>query len=554
MFKEHTDHRQGKMFGIEDQMNERVKARLEKHWSKTFYLKVFCAIDERIFAPLYHHGFGRGNFPVNILASLEIIKEMLAISDEDLIDRYYFDLSIRSALGLADINEHVLSPRTLYYFREAIAEYELAHNINLVMELFKDGLDDIITEFGIKTGMQRTDSTMIGANIKRMSRLTLFHKVLSNLVKEIEKNKGTVREEIRKIVSDDEDAFAYRLKKDEVEKYLKEMGGYILELIEAYRDNALLKVTKSYRLAKQVLGEHCLIEEDDTAVELKKPAELSASSVQNPSDPEATYRVKNKESHRGYSAHAVETCDPENNIHLILDVCVVPNTADDAAVLSEKIEGYKNDFGLETMIADGGFVSDAVRQECACNEVELVATAIKGKKAKESNDSEIITTCDFVTDESTGEIISCPMNQAPLDQKFENNIRTITFDSDLCRECVKHSICPVNIFKKESRLIIDIHRAWIDEREKKLGTEEYRKLCNLRPPVEGLMSRLKPKYLKGRTLFRGKAKVQRRIIYKAMGLNFNRIQRVLVNSIEIFLRLFFFGRKFQIILNYSAQE
>jgi hypothetical protein len=422
----------------------------------------------------------------------------------------------------------------------------------MIMQLFENGRDAIIKEMGIKTGMQRTDSTMIGANIKRMSRLTLFHKVLSNIVKDVQKIGLSVREEIKKIVRDDEDAFAYRLKKDEVEKYLEEIGGYILELTETYKDNALLKETKSYKNAKRMLGDQCVIEKDAVKVELKNQKELSASSMQNPSDPEATYRVKKKEAHRGYAAHAVETCDPENKIQLIMDVCVVTNTTDDALVLSEKIEEYKKDFGLETMITDGGFVSDDVREKCEANKIELVATAIRGRKTIEADGKEILNTCDFAADKSTGEIKACPMKQLPLSQKFENNIRTVIFDSAHCRECARHEQCPVRILKKEARLEIDIHRTWIDEREKKMGTEEYRKLCNLRPPVEGLMSRLKPKYLNGRTLFKGKAKVQKRIIYKAIGLNFKRIKGIPVNSSLSFFRLFIFERKFSIILNYCA--
>ena len=34
----------------------------------------------------------------------------------------------------------------------------------------------------MKTSAQRIDSVMIGANIKRMNRLSLFHKVFANVV------------------------------------------------------------------------------------------------------------------------------------------------------------------------------------------------------------------------------------------------------------------------------------------------------------------------------------------------------------------------------------
>ena len=88
MFKLNEDHEQGQMFTVEDQMHPRLKEMLGKNWSDIFYEKIFRNIDESIFKSLYSDKFGRGNFPVNILVSLEIVKELFSVTDEQLFERY----------------------------------------------------------------------------------------------------------------------------------------------------------------------------------------------------------------------------------------------------------------------------------------------------------------------------------------------------------------------------------------------------------------------------------------------------------------------------------
>jgi len=51
------------------------------------------------FGRLYHDGYSRPNKPVNELVSLEIIKHLLGLSDEQLEHAYLFDFRVRNALG-----------------------------------------------------------------------------------------------------------------------------------------------------------------------------------------------------------------------------------------------------------------------------------------------------------------------------------------------------------------------------------------------------------------------------------------------------------------------
>lgn len=547
MFKTNESHEQGQMFTPEDQMSPRLKKKLKGNWSDIFYNELFCKIDELIFKPLYSDHFGRGNFPVNILIGLEIIKELFSLTDEQLLERYHFDLLIRRSLGLKDLNEHILADRTLYYFRSSVAEYELTHGENLVMQVFKDGRDKIIEELGIKTGLQRTDSTLIGANIKKMNRLMLFHKVLSNFVNDLLSFKISISEVIEKLVKDDEDAFTYRLKKDKYLSKTKEIGEYIYSLITVHGLNPDIKELKSFKDAERLLKDQCNIEE--SKLDLKEAGDISSSSMQNPADVDATYRKKRNEEHRGYAAHATETCDKENEIQVVTDVDVVPNNVDDAKVLSEKIEGFKEETGLDTIILDGAFVSDDMRDVCKENDIKIVASAIRGKQSSKESD-EMLTSLDFEIDDATGEVKSCPAGVSPRSQKVEEGKVTANFDVSICSVCEKKDICPVYSSPKQSRIIIDGTRTWLDERNELLKTDEYRELCNLRPPVEGLMEKLKPKYLSGRTLFRGLGRVKNRMILRAIGINFRRynsyklelLSKILVN-LKIIRRIWIFRLK-----------
>jgi len=56
------------------------------------YEDVLCRIDEDIVPVLYSEAVSRPNLPVNIYLSLEILKKMFGLSDEELFDRFHCDV------------------------------------------------------------------------------------------------------------------------------------------------------------------------------------------------------------------------------------------------------------------------------------------------------------------------------------------------------------------------------------------------------------------------------------------------------------------------------
>jgi hypothetical protein len=70
---------------------------------------------------------------------------------------------------------------------------------------------------------------------------------------------------------------------------------HLLEFVDRFRGHPETSELKAYRLMVLLLDEQCEVEEGQTSkVKLKNPEEIPSDSLQNPSDPDATYGHKGK--------------------------------------------------------------------------------------------------------------------------------------------------------------------------------------------------------------------------------------------------------------------
>lgn len=515
MFRKNQEHLQQNFFNPENNMNSTLQGFLKKHWSNEFYENIFLNINEEIFSPIYSNKKSRPNAPVNILVSLEIIKELHNLTDLQLYENYLLNYAYHKAMGIQDINEFTFCIRTLYNFRSAVALYELENDVDLFKEIFKNHRDDIIKKMGVQTDLQRCDSVQIRANIKRMGRFTLFHKTLSNLLIEVKKYEANcISEELYSLIETNEESEYHRLKKHEVEEKLQYLAEQLYIHVSRWRDDKRINSTPAYKNAKRLLEEQCIVKQEK--VEILDPKEIKSGSMQNPSDSEATYRSKNKEKHYGYVCHSSETCSEQNAFQVITDVQLEKNIVDDSQLLNGSLKDLKEETGLEKMIADGAYPSEDTRKTAKEIDVELVSTNVRGKSQEEDS----LNSNDFEYDEK-GLIESCPMGERPESQKLKDGVLAANFDFKICSNCPLGEYC-IALGEKQSRLVVDDNRRWLDERADKYYTEEYQELCNLRPAVEGLMDKLKPNWKNGRTRFRGLVKVRNRMVLRGIGLNFRR--------------------------------
>mgnify|MGYP001556063219 CR=1 FL=1 len=100
-------------------------------------------------------------------------------------------------------------------------------------------------------------------------------------------------------------AFAM-VKPSQSEKTLKTVSTDLFDLIERFKDQPKVCAMHSFKLMRRVLAEQCNLSSgtNGSRVSVKKPAEIPSDSLQNPSDPDATYSGHKGQ---GYQVQVMET-------------------------------------------------------------------------------------------------------------------------------------------------------------------------------------------------------------------------------------------------------
>jgi hypothetical protein len=498
-----------------------VKKMLDKSWGPAFRKLIFEKIDERRYAELYSEVASRPNFPVNVWVGLETIKGLFDYTDEELMEQFHFNLLTAYALGLDGLGELTLCIRTMYYNRERLLEYEARTGRNLLEEEFKGITDDALKQLGLNTGIQRMDSSFVASFIKQMSRLELLVKVLQNFHHDLpQAEQSRWKSRLAEYIEEEAEHISFHLRRSEVEEHLRRVGELLLELHEAYAEDEVISALKSYRHIGRVLQEQFNIMKgkEKSTIEVKPAKEISAASLQNPADEEATFRRKVEEEYQGYVLNVAETCSKDNSVQLLTDIAVYQNVASDEAILAERLADLKERTGLEELVTDAGFTGEVSEEACKEEEVELIPTEIKGRRA-----SDEFSLRDFKFEGE--EVISCPLGQSPAKQihKQEKGRHIVRFGVEQCKSCSLVGKCPVHQRKQFYSLLFDDRQGLLARRRQQLNKEEYREKCRLRAAIEGTISQFKLRMHNGKLRARGKPRVRNVIILMAIAINFERI-------------------------------
>ena len=165
-------------------LTKREQRFLEKSWAKPFAENIFPAIAEEDFAVLYSDNkASRPNTPVNVIIGALILKELLGLTDDEVMESLMFDIRFQYALHTTSFKEQPLSDRTLSRFRERCLTYETMTGIDLLKSCIISLSKDIAEIMGIRPELKRMDSMMVASNIKKLSRLELLYTCVANLVK-----------------------------------------------------------------------------------------------------------------------------------------------------------------------------------------------------------------------------------------------------------------------------------------------------------------------------------------------------------------------------------
>ena len=530
MFKENKQHQQPYLISNINDLPEKQRSLLENSWSGTFYKEVFSRIDEQTFRVLYVDFPSRPNSPVNELVSLEILKAGQGWTDEEMWHHYLFDLQTRYALGLEQLGEAHFDLRTVYNFRERLSRYMQETGINLLDQVFTQVTDEQIEAYQIKTGRQRMDSTQVASNIRQMGRIQLLVTVLQRIPRMLsEEDQAHYAQALAPYLKGHAGQYVYHMKREEAGDHLQQIGTLmqqlLVELKPAYEGEPI------YQVLARVFGEHFQLVEGTVCS--KSNDQLSASSLQSPDDLEATYRNKRGQGYRGYTANITETCDPDNELQLITNVQVAPNTVDDTQLLAEALPDLEERTDLETLYTDGGYGSPEMDDTLAEKQVEQIQTAIRGRKPS----AEKLHLSDFEikqTDEGKPTQITCPQGQT-VNVRSSNQRKSFVahFAQDTCQTCPFSKACPARPGKRDPRHRLRFTQAQVNvaqrRRRSQIHQEEGR---NLRAAVEATVRQVKHPFPGGKLPVRGQFRVTCMILGSAIMGNIRRIQQYKTRKTE----------------------
>lgn len=294
--------------------------------------------------------------------------------------------------------------------------------------------------------VRRMDSMMIESNIRFLSRMELIYTCISKLVVFLTKNYPDKIVESLKHYADPKDYnhTFYHQRNDDMEAIIQTLladSDCLLDICKADFE----EVTE-YQLFARCLSEQTVVENEKRRLRTKEDGTMNSSALQNPSDPDATYRNKSGRLHRGYAENIEETVG--KNGSAVTDYQFDKNTYTDSHFLQEtlsQMEKYEEEIILVT---DGGYDGQDNIAFAKEKNVKLVTTALIGKEAPD-------VLADFEFNEDVTKLLKCAAGHEPVSQSYAKSTRQcrVSLDRNHCAECPYREQCRPKIYKKVATFI-----------------------------------------------------------------------------------------------------
>ena len=401
-------------------------------WYNVFYKNFTSQIDETIFSPLYCLDNGRTNSSIRLLVSMITMKHGHDWTDAQLFESANFNLVVRRALGLTNLDDAVPSPSTYYFFRKSLYEYEQKTGVNLFDLCFEQVTGQQVLDFEVNGKMVRMDSKLFNSNISKLTLLQLFLGVLLKFYNSLLKiDKAELldkdKELFNNLVTKSAINYTFHLNKAQATEKLDYCFDLTKRLLQKFEES--YSDTESYNLLLRLYNE----QKSADALSLRKydgDNNGVGKNLQSPHDNTAGYRTKKnaqgKDTNvRGYVTNLTETCsipepkdavkDDENEVKQeikvkpleLITAVETKNVAEpdteffqSAIAAHEKVAKQE----VETSLTDGAYNSTLNVEFAEKKNIKWYLTAIQGFKGNFSFEKIDGEDCYNVTDLTTGKI------------------------------------------------------------------------------------------------------------------------------------------------------
>jgi hypothetical protein len=524
------DHKTRDMFDPFPFLGPKRKQRIEESWARIFREHILTTLPvEKVFSK-YDPVMGAPTKELYAMLGLMIIQQMQDLTDEEAVDQFAYNLQWQYALNItstADADAYV-SPKTLWTMRDTLTEK------GLYTALFDEVATKLSEVFSVDISKQRFDSVHVFSNMRHLGRIGLFVKTIRKFLVNLKRQQKELYDALDQALADrymtkkGESVFSM-VKPSESTKTLAALADDVFTLVDRFRGNEPVVAMSSYQLLARLLKEQCIVERVDThttQVSVKANKDVPSDSLQNPSDPDATYDGHKGKGYQVQVAESYSTDEDANTLNLITGVIVEPAHKSDTHATIPLIEATEK-LGLKPKeaLADTPYGSDENCEQAKTMGVEIVSP-VMGKPGENT-----VPLTEF-TMNSENEVTSCPAGCAPEKTRSKDDNHTAFFTKRTCRGCAKKKICPTMPGKKGRYLRYNDKAIRLALRRAREDTPEFRDRYRFRAGIEGTMSQLDRLTGLKNLRVRGLARVSFAAHLKAAGINIMRAAAFRKKEIE----------------------
>lgn len=498
-------------------LTTREQKMLDRSWATQFADRIFPLINEEPFAVLYSDKASRPNTPVNVIIGALILKELRNQTDDEVFESLLFDVRYQRALHTEGFAEQPLSDTTLKRFRNRCLTYEVEHGVDLIHDCITELSSEMAKLMKITGQIQRMDSLMVASNIKRLSRMELLYTCVSNFVTYLHKTEGDDKLAGLEHYYDPNDmnAVIYHKKCESddgrLQTILNDADSLLVCCESGYDD------VSQYQLLVRVIHEQTVRDENGRLrLRTREDGGMDSSILQNPADPEATYREKAGKQNRGYAANVTE--DVGENGSIVTDYQYDQNTHSDTEFLGDHLDNEERTPERRTLVTDGAYSSDDLRKKADGKNIDLVTTDLTGRETKDIY-------ADFVFSVDGQTIVRCPTGNKPVSTgtvKSTGKCRA-SMDRKCCESCPYRDQCNPKIGNKKAVVYVSQKQSERAKAQRKMETPLFKIIARVRNGVETIPSMLRRRYHIDHMPVRGMIRMKHMFGFKIGALNFRKL-------------------------------
>jgi hypothetical protein len=523
------DHKTIDMFDNFAFLEGKRRTLLDTTWASVFRDEILPVLPVELLSTTYHDFMGRPTKELYSMLGVMIIQQMEDLSDEEAARQFAFNIQWHFALNITGNSDKAcyICPKTIWTMRDQLSQPVLdkigkplpKNGYDVIFETVADKLAKV---YKVDVTKQRLDSTHIFSNMRHLGRIGLFaatiEKFLVNLKRHHKELFVSLGEEIinRYLPQKGTEVFSL-VKPTESAKTLEIVAADLFSITERFTDNKAVVSMVTYQLMLRVLKEQCVVTEDVATkakkVEVKKNKEVPSDSLQNPSDPDASYDAHKG---KGYQVQIMETYSTgEENKDLILITHAKVEQAHESdahALLPAIADTKERSLAPKLILADTLYGGDDNVETAKVEGVEVIAP-VMGRSSKKE-----LSLSDFTLSE-VDKVVACPQGNVPKEIKSVNDKQRAFFDREVCTGCLLNEKCPVKMTKKKSWLEYDEKALRLAKRRAYEKTDEFMNNYRHRAGIEGTNSFAKRKTGLEELRVRGKTAVSFAVMMKLTGIN-----------------------------------